>query len=92
MRDIRVALAIFNASVGNTRENLDKASVFVKQAAAEGAEIICFPEMNITGYSNHPDIALQCRYNRGSGPRAKNETHRAGRNGRHPFAVKQRQD
>jgi predicted amidohydrolase len=59
MRDIRVALAIFNASVGNTRENLDKASIFVKQAAAEGAEIICFPEMNITGYSNHPDIALQ---------------------------------
>ena len=57
MRDIRIAIAIFNASVGNTRGNLDKASGCVKNAAAAGAEVICFPEMNITGYSNHPDIA-----------------------------------
>ncbi len=59
MRDIKVAIAVFNASVGNTCGNLDKTFDCVKQAAEAGAEVICFPEMSITGYSNHPDIALQ---------------------------------
>ena len=59
MRDIRIAIAVFNASVGNTRLNLDKTVVWVKQAAAAGAEMVCFPEMNISGYSNHPEIVHQ---------------------------------
>ena len=59
MKDIKVAIAVFNARVGHTRENLDKAVINIEQAAAAGAEVICFPEMSITGYSNHPDIALQ---------------------------------
>ncbi len=59
MRDIKVAIAVFNACVGNTCGNLDKTFDCVKQAAEAGAEVICFPEMSITGYSNHPDIALQ---------------------------------
>lgn len=58
MRDIKVAISVFNAEVGNTGKNLNKAIAGIKQAAATGAEIICFPEMNITGYSNHPDMAL----------------------------------
>ncbi|MBW2176703.1 MAG: nitrilase [Deltaproteobacteria bacterium] len=56
MRDIRTAIAVFNAKVGQTRENLNRTVRLTRQAAAEGAELICFPEMNITGYSNHPDI------------------------------------
>jgi len=59
MKDVRVAIAVFNARVGHTRENLDKTAVYIKQAAAAGSDMICFPEMNITGYSNHPDIVLQ---------------------------------
>ena len=59
MRDIKVSIAVFNASVGHTRENLDRAVDCIKQAAAARAEVICFPEMSVTGYSNHPDIALQ---------------------------------
>ena len=59
MRDIRIAIAVFNARVGKTRLNLDKAVSCVKQAAAAGAEMVCFPEMTISGYSNHPDIARQ---------------------------------
>ena len=59
MRDIRIAIAVFNARVANTRDNLDKTSACVRQAAAAGAEVICFPEMSLTGYSNHPDMALQ---------------------------------
>ena len=58
MRDITVAIAVFNASFGNTPENLDKTSACVRKAAAAGANVICFPEMSLTGYSNHPDMAL----------------------------------
>jgi len=56
MRDIRIAIAVCNAKVGKTRDNLDKTIRWVKQARADGVELICFPEMNLTGYSNHPDI------------------------------------
>jgi len=59
MRDIKVAISVFNARVGHTRGNVDKAAAHIKQAAAAGSDMICFPEMSITGYSNHPDIALQ---------------------------------
>ena len=59
MRDVRIAISVFNAVVGNTGDNLDKAATAIEQAAAAGADLICFPEMSITGYSNHPDIARQ---------------------------------
>jgi N-carbamoylputrescine amidase len=65
VRDIKIAISIFNARVGHTGENLAKSIADVKQAASAGAEIICFPEMNITGYSNHADIALQAEPIRG---------------------------
>ena len=58
MKDIKVSIAVFNAKIGHTSENLDRTVDSIQQAAAEGAEVICFPEMNLTGYSNHPDIAL----------------------------------
>ena len=58
MRDIKIAISVFNARVGSTPENLEKTAACIKQASAEGAGMICFPEMNLTGYSNHPDMAL----------------------------------
>jgi len=56
MRDTKIAIAICNTKVGRTRDNLDKTIDCVKQARDRGAGLICFPEMNLTGYSNHPDI------------------------------------
>jgi N-carbamoylputrescine amidase len=53
MQDIRIATVICQAQVGKIRENLDKVEFFTKTARKEGAAIICFPEMNITGYTNH---------------------------------------
>lgn len=58
MRDIRIAIAVLHARVGDIRANLDKAADYIKRAAFKGAEVICFPEMSITGYSSHPDITL----------------------------------
>lgn len=59
MRSLTTAIAVFNARVGHTPENLEKTLRLTEQAAAAGAELICFPEMNITGYSNHPDMVHQ---------------------------------
>jgi N-carbamoylputrescine amidase len=56
MKNIRVAAAIVNSPVGQTRKNLDRTAVWVAEAHRQGAAIICFPELNITGYSTHEDI------------------------------------
>jgi N-carbamoylputrescine amidase len=56
MEDIRIAVVVCNAKVGETQQNLDKAAYFVGEARNEKADLICFPEMSLTGYSNHPDI------------------------------------
>ena len=56
MKDLRIAVVVCNARVGETRRNLDKIITFVKKARNAAADIICFPELNITGYSNHADL------------------------------------
>jgi N-carbamoylputrescine amidase len=56
MKDIRIAAVIMNSPVAKTRQNLDKMAKWIKAAKKQGASIICFPEMNVTGYSIHKEI------------------------------------
>jgi predicted amidohydrolase len=56
VKDLRIAVVVCNARVGEIRRNLDKIITFVKKAREAAADIICFPELNITGYSNHEDL------------------------------------
>ena len=56
MKDIHIAAVISNSPVNETRRNLDQMVRWVKEARKKGASIICFPEMNITGYSTREDI------------------------------------
>ncbi len=56
MKDIRIAIVIFNSPVGKVRQNLDMMVRRIKEAKNKGASIICFPEMNITGYSTRKTI------------------------------------
>jgi len=56
MRDIRIATVICNAPVGDKRLNLDRVKQWVRTAREHKAEIICFPEMNITGYDICPSV------------------------------------
>ncbi len=56
MKDIRIAVVVCNSPVNKIRHNLDKMNGWIKKAKDRGAEIICFPEMNITGYSVNVDI------------------------------------
>jgi len=56
VNNLRIAVVICNARVGETRRNLDKVLVFAQKARKAAADLICFPELNITGYSHHTDI------------------------------------
>ncbi|MBW1695838.1 MAG: nitrilase [Deltaproteobacteria bacterium] len=56
MKDIRIAAAITRCPVGKTRENLDGMVKWVRAAKNQRAHVICFPEMNITGYLNRAEI------------------------------------
>jgi len=56
MRDIRIATVICNAPAGEKSLNLDRMKQWVRVAREHKAEIICFPEMNITGYGVCPSV------------------------------------
>ena len=50
MVSVRIAAVVSNSPRGNTRANLDRMENWVADARAKGAAIVCFPELNITGY------------------------------------------
>lgn len=56
MKNIRIAVVISSARVGDTSQNLDRMKDWVKNAAENKASIVCFPEMTITGYHVQKDI------------------------------------
>jgi len=56
MKDIRIAAVISNSPVGQVDQNIDRMLPWVKKAKKEGADLICFPELNVTGYSSDPVI------------------------------------
>ena len=58
MKDIRIAAVIYHSPVGKTRSNLDGMVEWIKEAKEKGVDIICFPEMNITGYSKRREIII----------------------------------
>ena len=57
MKDIRIAAVVMNCPVGEVEENLNRMDGFVDTAADHEIEIVCFPELNITGYCNRPEMA-----------------------------------
>ncbi len=56
MKNIRIAVVISNSPVGKISQNLETLTGRVKEAKKKDAAIICFPEMNITGYSTQKII------------------------------------
>ncbi len=56
MKDIRAALVIFHSPAFRVEHNLEQTARLVHQAGEQGAAIVCFPEMNITGYDNSRKI------------------------------------
>ncbi len=58
MAQLRVALAQANPTVGDLDGNAAQVLALVKEAAAEGAHLVAFPEMFLTGYPVE-DLALR---------------------------------
>lgn len=57
MKDIRIAAVSCRSPLGETEHNLARTAYWVDQARRAGADLVCFPELNITGYYNHADIS-----------------------------------
>ena len=62
MKNIRIAVVISNSPVGKIRQNLDALAGRVKEAKKKNAALICFPEMNITGYSTRKKIVDSAQF------------------------------
>lgn len=56
MKDIRIAAAIFHSSAPDIPQNMERMESMTRTAKSLGADMVCFPEMNISGYSSRPDI------------------------------------
>jgi N-carbamoylputrescine amidase len=56
MKDIHVAAVVMRSGFGETESNIEKIGRYVKAAAQQGAEVVCFPEMSITGYALKEEI------------------------------------
>lgn len=53
---MRSALAICNSMIGDIPSNIDTLKKMSIEAASKGAELICFPEMSLTGYYNNQEL------------------------------------
>jgi predicted amidohydrolase len=50
MDQVRIAAILFNSPRGKTSSNLVRMEAWVASARSAGAAVVCFPELNITGY------------------------------------------
>ena len=51
MKNVRIALVVMNCPVGSSRENLDRVDHWTQEAGRQGVQIVCFPELCISGYT-----------------------------------------
>ena len=58
MGDLKIAVVCMNSPLGEIEKNLERMETFVQEAETRGADLICFPELSITGYrlDNPADI------------------------------------
>jgi N-carbamoylputrescine amidase len=57
MRDITIAAITCEAIVGEMERNLSTTVEWTRKAKAAGADLVCFPELNMTGYCNRSEMA-----------------------------------
>lgn len=50
-RQFKIAVVQYQSVLGDLQKNADRAVEMVREAAAKGAKIVCFPEMFNTGYN-----------------------------------------
>jgi NAD+ synthase (glutamine-hydrolysing) len=47
---VRIALGQINVTVGDLEGNLDRLAEWASEATGQGADLVCFPELALTGY------------------------------------------
>ncbi|RJQ84612.1 MAG: nitrilase [Desulfobacteraceae bacterium] len=57
MKNIRIAAVVCRSPVGDIEHNLTRTEFWAGQAHNAGADVVCFPELNITGYYNHAETS-----------------------------------
>lgn len=53
---LRIALSVFKSIPNDVELNIDHTAKVTSEAKQRGADIICFPEMNLTGYNLRSDL------------------------------------
>ena len=48
---VTLGLAQINTVLGDVQANLDKHMAYIEQARRQGVQVLCFPELSLTGYS-----------------------------------------
>lgn len=48
---VNLGLAQINTVLGNTQANLEKHLTYIDQARQQGVDLLCFPELSLTGYN-----------------------------------------
>ena len=61
MDDLRIAAVCMHAPLGEVEKNLDRIESLVSEASREGANIVCFPELSVTGYTLKPPAEIYKR-------------------------------
>jgi N-carbamoylputrescine amidase len=56
MQNLRIAVVVCQVPFGEIEDNLVRTGLWVERATQAGAKLVCFPELNVTGYCNHTDI------------------------------------
>lgn len=54
--DVRIASVVFNSVFGDIDSNLKRMEPFIRYASDQNSTLICFPEMNITGYCSDNSV------------------------------------
>jgi predicted amidohydrolase len=51
MKDVKVAVVCMQSHFGCIDKNIARMESFAQEAASEGARMVCFPELSVTGYT-----------------------------------------
>ncbi len=57
MKNVRIALVVMNCPVGRNQKNTERVEHWTRQAGKHGAQIVCFPELCISGYTTRAAAA-----------------------------------
>lgn len=59
MEDFTIALIQHGSPVGRKKENLKATIRWTRKAKEAGAQVVCFPELNITGHAGSPEMVRE---------------------------------